>query len=49
MEMERIAVRTRIECDALGEKEIPRDALWGIHTARALENFPLAGRPLHLL
>ncbi|MDD2322088.1 MAG: lyase family protein [Bacteroidales bacterium] len=30
----------RIEHDSLGEKEIPCDALYGIHTVRALENFP---------
>ncbi len=32
--------RTRIETDSLGSMEIPADAYWGIHTARALENFP---------
>ena len=37
----------RIERDSLGEKEIPADALYGIHTARALENFPISGRPPH--
>jgi aspartate ammonia-lyase len=26
---------------------LPADALWGIHTARAVANFPLAGRPVH--
>ena len=25
----------------------PADVLWGIHTLRAIENFPLAGRPVH--
>jgi aspartate ammonia-lyase len=35
----------RLERDALGEKEIPAAAYWGVHTARALENFPLTGRP----
>jgi aspartate ammonia-lyase len=30
----------RIERDILGEKEIPNSAYWGIHTARALDNFP---------
>ena len=30
----------RIERDILGEKEIPNSAFWGIHTARALDNFP---------
>jgi aspartate ammonia-lyase len=30
----------RIEKDSLGKKEIPADALYGIHSARARENFP---------
>ncbi|MDR3514565.1 MAG: aspartate ammonia-lyase [Azospirillaceae bacterium] len=37
----------RVETDLLGEKRIPADALWGIHTARALENFTVSGRPVH--
>ncbi|MDR1710050.1 MAG: aspartate ammonia-lyase [Candidatus Accumulibacter sp.] len=36
---------TRIETDSLGEFAVPGDALYGIHTARAFGNFPLAGRP----
>ena len=38
---------TRIEKDLLGKKQIPADAVWGIHTARAMENFPLSGKPVH--
>ena len=38
---------TRIEKDQLGQKEIPADALTGIHTARAKDNFPLALCPVH--
>ncbi|MFJ6653987.1 aspartate ammonia-lyase [Microbacterium sp. NPDC091313] len=38
--------RTRIETDSLGSLEIPADAYWGIHTARALENFPITKRPI---
>jgi aspartate ammonia-lyase len=30
----------RIEKDSLGQKQIPSDALYGIHAARAKENFP---------
>ncbi len=30
----------RTEKDFLGEKQIPSDALYGIHSSRALENFP---------
>jgi aspartate ammonia-lyase len=37
----------RTETDLLGTLEIPADALWGIHTARALENFQIAGNPVH--
>ena len=38
---------TRIETDLLGQKQIPADALWGIHTAHAVENFPLSGKTIH--
>ena len=38
--------RTRTETDSLGSMEIPSDAYWGIHTARAMENFPIAKRPI---
>src|SRR4029079_5035821 len=38
--------RTRIETDSLGSLEIPAGAYWGIHTARALENFPITRRPI---
>lgn len=37
----------RIERDFLGELSIPTESLHGIHTLRALENFQLAGRPIH--
>ena len=40
------STRTRTESDSLGSMEIPADAYWGIHTARALENFPIAKRPI---
>ncbi|MBF0594665.1 MAG: aspartate ammonia-lyase [Candidatus Omnitrophica bacterium] len=33
----------RTEKDGLGEKKVPVDVYWGIHTQRALENFPLGG------
>ena len=33
----------RTEKDLLGEKQIPADKYWGIHTQRAIENFPLSG------
>lgn len=37
----------RTETDLLGSKQIPADALYGIHTVRAMENFPLSNRPVH--
>jgi aspartate ammonia-lyase len=37
---------SRRESDALGGREIPESILHGIHTERALENFPLALRPV---
>jgi aspartate ammonia-lyase len=40
-------LRYRVEHDLLGEKQIPEDAYYGIHTLRAKENFPLTGRPIH--
>lgn len=36
----------RTERDFLGTQKIPKDTLWGIHTARAMENFALAGQPV---
>jgi aspartate ammonia-lyase len=36
----------RTEKDLLGEKQIPVDALYGVQTARALENFRISGREL---
>ena len=33
----------RTEKDALGPLDIPADAYWGIHTRRALDNFPISG------
>ena len=37
---------TRLEHDLLGEREIPANAYWGIHTLRAIENFPITGVPI---
>jgi aspartate ammonia-lyase len=37
----------RREIDLLGERDVPGDVLWGIHTLRAVENFPIARRPVH--
>ena len=37
----------RKECDLLGARDVPADALYGIHALRARENFPLSGRRVH--
>ena len=36
----------RLEHDLLGEREVPNSAYWGIHTLRAIENFPISGVPI---
>jgi aspartate ammonia-lyase len=37
----------RIEHDMLGERQLEDSCYYGIHTLRALENFPLTGKPIH--
>ena len=37
---------TRTEHDLLGDRQVPDDALYGIQTLRAMENFPITGVPL---
>lgn len=32
----------RVEVDLLGEREVPNNAYWGIHTLRAIENFNIS-------
>ncbi|MBW9119616.1 aspartate ammonia-lyase [Microbacterium trichothecenolyticum] len=39
-------VETRLERDSLGELEVPAEAYWGIHTARARENFTISTTPI---
>lgn len=34
----------RIERDSMGELEVPKDALWGAQTQRAVDNFPISGQ-----
>jgi aspartate ammonia-lyase len=36
----------RVEHDLLGDREVPDEALYGVQTLRALENFPITGVPL---
>ena len=37
---------TRLEHDLLGNYEVPIHAYWGVHTARAVDNFPISGVPI---
>ena len=36
----------RIEKDFLGEKEVPKEAYYGVQTIRAIENFPITGNTI---
>ena len=40
------ATAFRIEHDSMGELQVPADALWGAQTQRAVQNFPISGRPM---
>jgi aspartate ammonia-lyase len=35
---------TRNEHDLLGDRAVPASAYWGVHTLRAVENFPITGQ-----
>jgi aspartate ammonia-lyase len=37
----------RIEKDLLGELNVPREAYWGIHSQRAINNFRISGREVN--
>ena len=36
----------RVEHDTMGEVRVPARAKWRAQTQRAVENFPISGRPL---
>lgn len=38
--------QTRIEKDSMGELEVPKNALYGAQTQRAIQNFPMSGQPM---
>ena len=40
--------RTRLEHDLLGDRAVPDDAYYGVHTLRALQNFPITGTPISI-
>ena len=37
---------TRVEHDSMGEVRVPAEAKYGAQTQRAVENFPISGRPI---
>src|ERR1700712_4284053 len=39
-------VATRSEHDLLGDADVPANAYWGVHTLRAVDNFPITGVPV---
>src|SRR5207244_427138 len=39
---------TRREHDLLGDKDVPQSAYYGVHTLRAVENFPISGTPISI-
>ena len=41
-----VGARTRTEHDLLGDRDVPDDALYGVQTLRAMENFAITGVPL---
>ena len=36
----------RTEHDLLGSRDVPARAYYGVHTLRAVENFPISGTPV---
>ena len=40
------SAETRREHDLLGEADVPMSAYWGIHSQRAVANFPITGVPV---
>ena len=41
-------IKTRLEHDLIGERAVPDHAYYGIHTLRAVENFPVTGTPISI-
>src|SRR5437773_6789708 len=45
---ERPPMNTRREHDLLGDRDVPADAYYGVHTLRAIENFPISGTKISI-
>ena len=42
------APESRLEHDLLGDRAVPASAYFGVHTLRAVENFPITGNPISI-
>src|SRR4030081_3935219 len=42
------SMSTRREHDLLGDRDVPAGAYYGVHTLRAVENFPISGTPISI-
>ena len=38
----------RVEHDLLGDRKVPAEVYYGVHTLRAVENFPITGTPISI-
>src|SRR5262245_638266 len=38
----------RVEHDLIGDRQVPAEAYYGVHTLRALENFPITGTAISI-
>jgi aspartate ammonia-lyase len=45
---ERLSMSTRREHDLLGDRDVPAEAYYGVHTLRAVENFPISGTKISI-
>jgi aspartate ammonia-lyase len=43
-----MAQRFRVEHDLIGDRQVPAEAYYGVHTLRALENFPITGTSISI-
>jgi aspartate ammonia-lyase len=43
-----VSMSTRREHDLLGDRDVPAGAYYGVHTLRAVENFPISGTPISI-
>lgn len=47
METKEKIMKTRVEHDSIGTKEVPAEAYYGVQTLRAAENFYITGMNMH--